>query len=194
MLGRLRAVDAGERLRAGRDASLHLVTLLESLLPAGTPVALYSASATELPCDEAARLLATRYPVLYPRVADGALAFHAAEPSDLVPGAQGMLEPTADSPRVGPAAVVVPGRAFDRTGHRLGRGAGHYDRALAAFPPDVLRVGYAFSLQCVEAFPVEPHDQPVHVLVTEDGPPRHCRPQAVLPLPATAHALGAAHE
>jgi len=170
------------------------VTLLEALLPAGAPVGFYAATATELPCDEAARLLAPRNPLLYPRVAEGGLAFHAAGPSDLLPGAHGLLEPAADAPRVVPAVVIVPGRAFDGLGHRLGRGAGHYDRALAALPPDVLRVGFAFSLQCVDALPVEPHDHPVQVLVTEDGPPRHCRPRAVSSPHPTAHASGAAHE
>lgn len=65
------------------------------------------------------------------------------------------------------AAVVVPGMAFDRTGHRLGRGAGVYDRFLATLPPTALRVGLVPSNRLVDRLPVDPHDVPMHVVATE---------------------------
>ena len=55
--------------------------------------------------------------------------------------------------------VVVPGLAFDRNRHRLGRGAGYYDRFLAGLPEDTSSLGLAFDFQLVDALPhLEAHD------------------------------------
>jgi 5-formyltetrahydrofolate cyclo-ligase len=64
-------------------------------------------------------------------------------------------------------AVVVPGLAYDRRGHRLGRGAGVYDRFLATLPPNVLRIGLTPAALVVPELPTEPHDVPMHFVVTE---------------------------
>ncbi len=55
-------------------------------------------------------------------------------------------------------AVVVPGLAFDRSLHRLGRGAGYYDRFLSILPNSVATVGLAFDFQLTECLPTEAHD------------------------------------
>lgn len=57
--------------------------------------------------------------------------------------------------------VVVPGVAFDKKCHRLGRGAGYYDRFLASLPKDVPTVGLAFDFQIVDVLPHQDHDMPV---------------------------------
>lgn len=64
-------------------------------------------------------------------------------------------------------AVIVPGLAFDRRGHRLGRGGGFYDRFLARLPQTVRTIGVAFDLQLVDEVPADPHDAPVQTLITE---------------------------
>lgn len=82
----------------------------------------------------------------------------------------GFEQPVAGSPEVPPsevAAVLVPGVAFDRAGHRLGHGLGHYDRLLARLRPDAVRIGVTPSSLVVDALPVEPHDVPMTHLVTE---------------------------
>lgn len=83
----------------------------------------------------------------------------------------GIPEPPPTAEEVEPDIVVVPLAAFDLAGGRIGYGAGHYDRSLerlrAAKP--ILAIGYAFAAQRLEAVPVEPHDQPLDVVVTEDG-------------------------
>ncbi len=61
--------------------------------------------------------------------------------------------------------VVVPGVAFDRKGNRLGRGGGYYDRLLEGFSGASSAV--AFDFQVLPAIPLEQHDKPVDVLVTE---------------------------
>lgn len=58
-------------------------------------------------------------------------------------------------------AVLVPGLAFTPDGHRLGRGAGYYDRFLAALPPRAALAGVAFACQLTPSLPVEPHDHPL---------------------------------
>jgi 5-formyltetrahydrofolate cyclo-ligase len=61
--------------------------------------------------------------------------------------------------------VVAPGLAFDRLGHRLGYGGGHYDRYLRRLHPDAVRIGIGFSVQVVDAVPAEPGDERVDVVV-----------------------------
>ena len=67
-----------------------------------------------------------------------------------------------------PQVLLVPCAAFDRAGHRIGYGAGHYDRALAALD-DPLAIGLAFAIQEVERVPAEPHDRPLAAVITDEG-------------------------
>ncbi len=62
--------------------------------------------------------------------------------------------------------VLIPGRAFDSRGTRVGRGGGHFDRFLAELAPGCRRLGIAFDLQVVATLPREVHDLPVSAVVT----------------------------
>lgn len=87
----------------------------------------------------------------------------------LVPGVFGILEPQQGKV-VFPEELeimLLPGLAFSRTGERLGRGGGYYDRYLAKLPPEVLKIGLAFSEQIAEALPTEEHDLKVDMVITE---------------------------
>ncbi len=90
---------------------------------------------------------------------------------DLVPGYYGIPEPDPQkSLRVAPReidAAVIPGSVFDIQGGRLGYGGGYYDRFLVNDAPQAKRIGFAFEMQVVEKVPVEPHDQPLDILITE---------------------------
>lgn len=111
-----------------------------------------------------------------PRVDGETMRFHLATPAGLVAGAFGILEPPADAPLCPPGEIelfLCPGMAFTAAGGRLGRGKGYYDRSLAAAPA-ALRCGVCFREQLVPDLPVEPHDQPMHFLVTPDAL-RPCR-------------------
>lgn len=82
----------------------------------------------------------------------------------------GMLEPGGDCPAVPPGEidlVLVPGLAFDRSGGRLGRGGGYYDRWLARYS------GFTAALcrdgLLMEAIPRLHHDLRVDLVITETG-------------------------
>ena len=66
------------------------------------------------------------------------------------------------------AVILVPGLYFSALhGARLGRGGGYFDRYLSRTPRTTLKVGVALDWQVVPSLPVEPHDQGVDWLVTE---------------------------
>jgi 5-formyltetrahydrofolate cyclo-ligase len=87
----------------------------------------------------------------------------------LLPAGRRLREPAG--PRLGTGAlagvdvVLAPGLAVDRRGVRLGRGAGYYDRALAAVHVPVAVLLYDAEL-LDEDLPAEPHDRPVTAAVT----------------------------
>nr|HET7859261.1 5-formyltetrahydrofolate cyclo-ligase [Caldimonas sp.] len=69
-----------------------------------------------------------------------------------------------------PDVVVVPCIGFTAAGHRLGSGAGYYDRWLAAHPHVVaVGVGWSFAELDDAALAPEPHDVPLAFVVTEHG-------------------------
>jgi len=87
----------------------------------------------------------------------------------LVVGKFGILEPGPEATAVEPAIVLVPLAAFDREGHRVGYGAGFYDRTLAgpAAPRRIIAVGLAFATQEVERVGALPHDVRLDYIATE---------------------------
>ncbi len=86
--------------------------------------------------------------------------------SDLgVPQPQG--EPLGPDALASCDVVLVPALAADVHGHRLGRGAGYYDRALEGLAVPVCAVVHADEL--LDDVPVEPHDVPVQLVATPAG-------------------------
>jgi len=70
-----------------------------------------------------------------------------------------------------PEILIVPLVAFDRKGGRLGYGGGFYDRTLEMLRAKrpTLAIGFAFAAQEAEVLPLEPTDQPLDMIVTEQG-------------------------
>jgi 5-formyltetrahydrofolate cyclo-ligase len=89
---------------------------------------------------------------------------------DLIPGPYGIKQPRFAENRMLDLSdidlSVVPGLAFDKNRHRLGRGAGYYDRFLARLPQDVPCVGLAYDFQFVERLPKEAHDIPLSRIIS----------------------------
>ena len=65
--------------------------------------------------------------------------------------------------------ILMPGAVFDRERHRLGYGGGFYDKLLARPERRAATIAVAFVEQLVPAVPVEAHDMPVDILVSDDG-------------------------
>jgi 5-formyltetrahydrofolate cyclo-ligase len=87
----------------------------------------------------------------------------------LISGQWGIREPTAEAPEVTPDVMLVPLAAFDRTGHRIGYGAGYYDMTIAkarARKP-VTAIGIAFAAQEIERVPATPRDERLDLVLTE---------------------------
>jgi len=67
--------------------------------------------------------------------------------------------------------MLMPLVAWDEHGHRLGMGAGYYDRALAGLAGSgrPLRVGVAYAVQKFTGLPADPWDVRLHEVITEEG-------------------------
>jgi 5-formyltetrahydrofolate cyclo-ligase len=93
-------------------------------------------------------------PVLLP---DGDLDWAAVGAPDVLLG----VDAIADA-----SLVLVPALALDRSGHRLGRGGGSYDRALARVRPGQTVLGVVHEEEVLDALPVERHDRGVDGALT----------------------------
>lgn len=82
----------------------------------------------------------------------------------------GLLEPKLQNNPLTPDLIVVPLVAFDEKLHRLGYGAGFYDRTIEAIreSKSLRTVGYAFEIQKhPELLPVDGHDIQLDFIVTD---------------------------
>ena len=163
----------------GPEAALavlhHGLAGLASLgLDAGTGVAGYWPIATELDMRPLLARCHARGAVSSLPVVDAAptLAFRRWDPEMVVEeGPRGTWHPPATADEVEPDIVFVPLLAVDDRGHRLGQGAGYYDRTLARLRATrpVTAVGVGYAVQRVAWLPSEPHDQPLQWILTEAG-------------------------
>ena len=172
VLARRAAVPAPVRARRDRAILDHLAGIVTS----GMVVCAYvpdddEAGGRGLPEELASRGARVLLPVSPAR---GPVEWAAyAGPADLVRGRFGILVPSA--PPEGPERiadadlVLVPAVAVDRSGTRLGRGGGYYDRSLALVGPRTRLLALADTENVLEHIPAEAHDRPVHGVITPDG-------------------------
>jgi 5-formyltetrahydrofolate cyclo-ligase len=94
-------------------------------------------------------------------------------PAGVVRARAGLLEPTG--PRLGleavatADAVLTPGLAVDRTGVRMGRGGGCYDRVLGRVPVGTFTCTLLYPGELLEEVPAAPHDRRVTAVATPEG-------------------------
>ena len=177
VLGRRDAMDAGIRTALSRAIVQDLFDLA-AYRRSGTVMA-YVGFGSELQTDEFVfHTLEQGKTLLLPRVnrrKRGLDIYEVRDPvRDLEEGTWGIREPRPDRcARVDPDIidfVLVPGLAFDAWGGRLGYGGGFYDKLLAhGLSPCAWLVAGAFKSQMVEKVPVDGHDVPMDVVVTENG-------------------------
>lgn len=90
----------------------------------------------------------------------------------LVPGKHGVRVPPEDAPLMPVGSIdliVIPGVAFDRSGGRLGRGGGFYDRFLGGQPRRAPVVAVALPVQVVGSVPRGGHDARIDALALPTG-------------------------
>lgn len=158
-------VAARDRAADGDALAREVLALVTELdLGVGSTVAAYEAMRTEPPTQTSVDALAARgirviVPITLP---DLDLDWRDASDAHREP-----LGPDAISTA---GLILTPGLAADRAGTRLGRGGGSYDRALARRAPDarVLVVLHPGEVRA-DLLPADPHDQPVHGVLTADG-------------------------
>ena len=86
-------------------------------------------------------------------------------------GQWGIREPKPDAPEVDPDILIVPLAAFDRSGHRIGYGAGYYDMTinrLRSIKP-VVAIGISYAAQEIPEVPATPRDARLDLVLTERG-------------------------
>jgi 5-formyltetrahydrofolate cyclo-ligase len=81
----------------------------------------------------------------------------------------GISEPAPEAPLLVPDILLVPLAAFDTKRHRLGYGAGYYDRTIAGLKElkPLLAVGLGYEGQRCDALPAEEHDIQMDMIVTD---------------------------
>ena len=145
---------------------------IEGLVTAASVIGVYSETPEEAPASGYARwLFEAGHKIALPWFADRAAGMefrmwdNPFGEDGLEKGPWGVRQPVDLAPTTTPDVVFVPLVGFTSDGARLGMGAGHYDRWLAAHP-QALTIGMAWDCQEVPTLPLEPHDRPLDAIVT----------------------------
>ncbi len=156
-------------------AAHSVVPHILELIPKQAAVAGYVAIRGELDVSAAlAALSASGHTLCLPvTLSNRELIFRQFMPGDVLDkGAYGIAIPPASAPIIVPDVLLVPLVAFDAAGHRLGYGAGYYDRAIHKLKHknNNLKVfGVAFSCQQAAEIPAEAGDEKLDAIITEAG-------------------------
>ncbi len=162
---------------ASASRLVQLRILESSFYQATSTIVLYAAKDNEVGTDLLlVDALGSRRRVLLPRVIPETrelVIVRIGSSAELSLGSFGLLEPMGSEivpvANLGPALFCVPGVAFSRTGQRLGRGGGYFDRALAAIGPQTVTVGLAYSFQLLDRLPESPNDRRLNLIFTESA-------------------------
>lgn len=105
----------------------------------------------------------------FPKVKGDDLEIYLIEdPSQLVSGYRGILEPTGGQKATVEEidVIAVPGIAFDKNCYRIGYGGGFYDRLL--LKKKGLAIGLAYEEQIIDKIPIEPFDKRLDLIITDE--------------------------
>jgi 5-formyltetrahydrofolate cyclo-ligase len=171
VLARRDALDPEFRARASTTIAELALALSDDFVRA--PISIFWPMRSEVDTRPLiAGLVERAFQVCLPVVAGDRLRFVQWRPGDGLRAAGfGLQEPLATAPAAVPTTLLVPLCAFDRRGNRLGYGKGYYDRTLEAAIAErpIITIGIAFSAQEISTVPIEPHDRPLHAVLTEAG-------------------------
>ena len=169
--GKKEAMVPAERLEKSHRICRHLMKLIRD----GETVMVFTSKEKEVNTRPLIQsLFGKGNPVVVPIIVRedyGLRLSYLRELSALVPSTFGVPEPIGSEI---PAAakdigtIILPMLGFDRTGGRIGYGAGYYDRFLSKNPV-MRKIGIAFACQEVGRLPVDENDIRMDVIITEDG-------------------------
>jgi 5-formyltetrahydrofolate cyclo-ligase len=175
---RMRGVRKAAPLEACRERSSHIVQRIESLavVKAARSAALFwpieerhEVDLRPLDASLRARHAKVYYPAIDPDT--GMMTFRFVEDKNLLAEqGYGFQEPPKGAKEAYPGDVdiiVVPAIALDPVGHRIGYGAGYYDRTLPRFVPPGISIGVAYDYQLIAEVPALESDVAVGWVVTD---------------------------
>jgi 5-formyltetrahydrofolate cyclo-ligase len=166
-----RSMTASDRQSASASLQATLLALVRAQQP--STIAAYVPVGSEPGGSDLPSVLASAGRLLLPVLLDSGDLDWAAYEESLSTGPRGLRQPTGE--RLGADAVreaslvIVPAVAVDRSGVRLGRGGGSYDRVLARLDRVTLTVALLYDGELVDSVPAEPHDRTVQAVITPSG-------------------------
>lgn len=169
-LARRDAVPLPQRIAAATIVTAHDLPIE---LPKGAAVSGYAPIRSEVdPLPLMKKIAARGLSLALPVIAglDRPLIFRAwTADTKLVRGPLGIMQPDDEAEEVEPDIVIVPLAAFDRQGHRIGYGAGQYDRTLEHLrrSKHIIAIGVALAVQEIAAVPAAAHDVRLDLVLTE---------------------------
>ncbi|HEU4882200.1 MAG TPA: 5-formyltetrahydrofolate cyclo-ligase [Longimicrobium sp.] len=168
----LRALSPAARAAAEAEIARRVWDVPE--VAAARTLFLYASLPEEVATDAIAAAARRRgITLVYPRcLPEGRMTLHEVDsPDALRPGRFAIREPDAETCAIRDVgeidAALIPGLAWDRAGHRLGRGGGYYDRLLAHPDWRAFRCGLFFATQESSILPREDWDIRLDAIVTE---------------------------
>jgi 5-formyltetrahydrofolate cyclo-ligase len=164
----VRTLSDGDRILLERRLAENLTSLCADCAVVGGYAPLGSEISPLLATEEARSVGAI---VAFPAFDHPAKSFRFRAGDPLRPGPFGMMQPRLSAPVVEPDLVLVPLLAIDGTGTRLGRGKGHYDRALARLRKSGARlIGVGWAQQrLTSVIPADAWDVPLHAFASPEG-------------------------
>jgi 5-formyltetrahydrofolate cyclo-ligase len=164
----VRTLADGERARLEQQLAEHLTSLCIAANVVGGYAPLGSEISPQLAVEEARSVGRV---VGFPAFDHPSKPFRFRAADALEPGPFGIMQPKLSSPVVEPDLVLVPLVAIDGQGTRLGRGKGHYDRALIRLKTNGARlIGVGWAMQRLdEIIPSDEWDVPLDGFASPDG-------------------------
>ena len=168
---RKEAMIPENRLEKSKRVCCHLMTLIQD----GETVMVYTSKEKEVNTTPLiTKLFENGNPVIVPIIVKDDISLRLSYLRDfsvLVPSTFGVPEPIGNeilATGENVDTIILPMLGFDRTGGRMGYGAGYYDRFLAK-NQKVRKIGIAFACQEYDNLPVDGNDIPMDYIITEEG-------------------------
>ena len=168
---RKEAMIPEDRLEKSKRVCYHLMTLIQD----GETVMVYTSKEKEVNTKPLiTKLFEHGNPVIVPIIVKDDISLRLSYLRDfsvLVPSTFGVPEPVGNeilATGENVDTIILPMLGFDRTGGRMGYGAGYYDRFLAK-NQNVRKIGIAFACQEYDNLPVDENDVPMDYIITEEG-------------------------